>query len=93
VAEHESKLVDKILPRFVLKTGDFFIVHSMEDELAILSMFPEARVRKAYHPTYDVFNSGYFDPDAVKKKYSIEGNIISNGCGSFRTTPKSFDIS
>ena len=31
VVEHESKWIDKILTRFVLKKGDLFIVHSTED--------------------------------------------------------------
>ena len=76
VVEHESKWVDKILTRFVLKKGDFFIVHSTEDQQNLLSMFPEAKTRKTFLPTYDVFNSGDFDPDMIKRKYGIEGNII-----------------
>ncbi len=76
VVEHESKWVDKILTRFVLKTGDLFIVHSKEDHRRIFSMFPEAKVRRSYHPTYDVFNAGHFDPEEVRKLYDIKGNII-----------------
>ena len=34
VVEHESKWVDKILTRFVLKIGDLFIVYSMPIRLA-----------------------------------------------------------
>ncbi len=76
VVEHESKWIGRILTRFVLKKGEFFIVHSTEDQQNLLSMFPEAKVRKSFHPTYDVFNSGDFDPDMIKRKYGTEDNII-----------------
>jgi len=76
VIEHESKWIDKTLTGFVLKTGDLFIVHSTEDQQGILSMFPGAVVGKSYHPTYDVFDSGNFDSDAVRRDYDIKGNII-----------------
>jgi len=76
VVEHESKWIDKILTRFVLKMGDFFIVHSAEDQQNLLSIFPEANVQISFHPTYDVFDFGDFDPDTMRKKYRIDGNII-----------------
>jgi glycosyltransferase involved in cell wall biosynthesis len=76
VVEHESKWIDKIATIFVLKNGDYFIVHSNEDQQNLLSMFPKAKLRKSFHPTYDIFNFGDFDPDTVKKKYEIESNII-----------------
>jgi len=76
VVEHESKWIDKWLTRIVLRNGDFYIVHSTEDQKSLLSMFPEAKVMKSPHPTYDVFNSGDFDPNMIRKKYGIEGNII-----------------
>ena len=76
VVEHESKWIDKILTTLVLKKGDFFIVHSTEDQQNLLSMFPEAKVSRSFHPTYEVFNLGDFDPDMIKRKYGIEGNII-----------------
>lgn len=76
LVEHESKWVDKILTRFVLKTGDYFIVHSAEDQQDLLSMIPGAEVRKSFHPTYEVFNFGPSDPDVVRKKYGLRGKII-----------------
>jgi glycosyltransferase involved in cell wall biosynthesis len=76
VMEHESKWIDRILTRFVLKTGDLFIVHSTEDQQRILSMFPGAMVGKSHHPTYDVFNSASFDSNTVRRDYGIKGNII-----------------
>jgi glycosyltransferase involved in cell wall biosynthesis len=76
VVEHESKWIDKLLTRFVLKNGDFFIVHSEEDQQNLLTIFPEARIKKIFHPTYDVFNTGDFDPDKIRKKYGIEDEVI-----------------
>jgi len=76
VVEHESKWIDKILTKFVLKNGDFFIVHSDDDKQNLLSMFPGAKVKKSFHPTYDVFNIGDFDPGIIRGKYGIEGDII-----------------
>lgn len=76
LVEHESKWVDKILTRFVLKTGDFFIVHSAEDQQDLLSMIPGAEVRESFHPTYEVFNFGPSNPDVVRKKHGLKGNII-----------------
>lgn len=76
LVEHESKWVDRILTRLVLKTGDFFIVHSAEDQEGLLSMIPGAEVRKSFHPTYEVFNFGPSDPDAVRKRHGLKGKII-----------------
>jgi glycosyltransferase involved in cell wall biosynthesis len=76
VVEHESKWIDKLLTRIVLRNGDFYIVHSTEDQQSLLSMFPEAKVIKNFHPTYNVFNLGDFDSNRIRKKYGIEGNII-----------------
>ena len=76
IVEHESKWIDKVLTRIVLRNGDFYIVHSTEDQQNLLSMFPKATVKKSFHPTYDIFNLGDFDPNIVRRKYGIEGNII-----------------
>jgi len=76
VVEHESKWIDKALTRIVLRNGNFYIVHSKEDQQNLLSIFSEAQVRKTFHPTYDVFNLGYFDPNKVRREYGIEGNVI-----------------
>ncbi len=76
LVEHESKWVDKILTRVVLRTGDFFIVHSEEDRRGLLTKFPEAKVKKSLHPTYEVFNFKHFDSETVRRKYGLKGKII-----------------
>jgi len=76
VVEHESKWMDKILTRIVLKKGDFFIVHSSEDQSNLKAIIPDARVRKTFHPTYDVFNMADYGADKIRDRYKINGNIL-----------------
>jgi glycosyltransferase involved in cell wall biosynthesis len=76
VVEHESKPIDKILTGYVLKKGDSFIVHSTEDQQNLLSILPNTKVKRTFHPTYDVFNIDSLNPNAIREEYGIEGNII-----------------
>lgn len=76
VVEHESKWIDRILTRFVLKKGDLFIVHSSEDQNNLKAIIPDAIVRKTFHPTYDVFNMADFDTDKIRTRCKIKGNIL-----------------
>ncbi len=56
VVAHESWFFDRLLTRMVLSRGDFFIVHSGEDEINLRAMLPQAVIRRQFHPTYDAFN-------------------------------------
>lgn len=76
VVEHESKWIDKVLTRLVLKNGDFFVVHSAEDKENLLEMFPRAKVLKSFHPTYDIFSEIECDNKSIKTKYGIDGYLI-----------------
>lgn len=76
VVEHESKRLDRVLTRTVLKNGDFFIVHSEEDRDNLLEIVPHARVRKTFHPTYDIFNSSDGDLTEFKKTLGLDGNTL-----------------
>jgi len=76
VVEHESKWIDKVLTRVVLRNGGFFIVHSVKDEKNLLAMFSNVKVRRSFHPTYDVFNEVYLDNSIIKKRFGIDGNVI-----------------
>ncbi|MFC1821542.1 glycosyltransferase family 4 protein [Thermodesulfobacteriota bacterium] len=76
VVEHEPTWISKKLARLVLKRGDFFIVHSAEDQSKLLDMLPDAKVTKTFHPTYDVFNFGDADPQRIRSKYGLKRNII-----------------
>jgi glycosyltransferase involved in cell wall biosynthesis len=76
VVEHESRCFDRLLTKLVLKTGDFFIVHSKEEKRRLLTMFPESTVRTSPHPTYEIFNCKPFDPKRVREEYGLEGNVV-----------------
>jgi glycosyltransferase involved in cell wall biosynthesis len=68
--------VDKILTRVVLRNGDGFVVHSEEDRNNLLAMFPRAKVKKTFHPTYEVFDMGNIEIDHIRKRLGIDGNIV-----------------
>jgi len=76
VVAHESKKPDKWLTKQVLNQGDFFIVHSEEDKRNLKKILPDAVVRKTFHPTYDVFNTGTCDGRGIKSKFGISGKIL-----------------
>jgi len=76
VVEHESKTIDKICTRFVLKKGDYFIVHSGEDCENLKRVIPDAHVKQSFHPTYEVFHSESVPKKEARKQLSIKGNTI-----------------
>ncbi len=76
VVEHESKWLDKLLTRVVLKKGDGFIVHSNEDLSNLKAIMPHALVQKTYHPTYDVFNMKDYDETKIRNRYKITGKSL-----------------
>ena len=76
VVEHESKSIDKAMTRVVLRNGDFFIVHSKEDHDNLLTIFPHANIKITFHPTYNIFNLYDFNPQEVRKRLGLEGNVL-----------------
>jgi glycosyltransferase involved in cell wall biosynthesis len=56
VLPHERTGPIRLLTRFALAKGDMFVVHSDEDAANLKALLPQAAVRKARHPTYEVFN-------------------------------------
>ncbi len=55
VFPHERFLLDKMLTYKTLKKGDFFIVQSGQDEEDLKSIIPDAKYKRAVHPTYNAF--------------------------------------
>jgi glycosyltransferase involved in cell wall biosynthesis len=55
VMPHESTLVDRMLSKYAFLRVKHFIVHSDEDRRHLLSMKPNAVVKKNVHPTFSVF--------------------------------------
>jgi glycosyltransferase involved in cell wall biosynthesis len=76
VVEHESKTVDKICTKFVLKKGDYFIVHSGEDFENLKKIIPDANVKRSFHPTYEVFHSEFIAKEAARQQLGIVGKTI-----------------
>jgi glycosyltransferase involved in cell wall biosynthesis len=76
VVAHESGRFDRVLSKTVLRTGDFFVVHSEEDRERLLRMFPDAMVKRSPHPTYKVFNFRTFAPEPIREKFGLKGNVI-----------------
>jgi glycosyltransferase involved in cell wall biosynthesis len=76
VIEHESNVIDKILTRIVLRNGDGFIVQSEYDRENLVKIFPNVRVLKTFHPTYNVFDMGDIKRSDVSRGLGIRGNVI-----------------
>lgn len=76
VVEHESKIIDKICTKIVLKKGDYFIVHSKEDLENLKKIIPGADVKQSFHPTYEIFSSALVDKEEAQRKLCIRGNTI-----------------
>ena len=76
VIPHESAGPMQHLARLALKQGDFFVVHSEEDQQNLLRLLPDADVSRSHHPTYDVFNTGSWNRDDCRRELGLDGNVI-----------------
>jgi glycosyltransferase involved in cell wall biosynthesis len=76
VFPHERSVVDRALVRLALTQGQFFIVHSEEDQKKLQSLLPEARVRKAFIPPCSVFNAASISEEKAKKELSLQGRTV-----------------
>ena len=76
VVQHESKLFDRLCTKLVLRNGDYFIVHSDEDLNNLKEIFPEADVKKTFHPTYEVFNFCRLGKSEAQRQLGILGKTM-----------------
>ena len=76
VVEHESNPIKKSLTKSILAKGDYFIVHSDRDYLNLQKFVSENRIRKAFHPLYDVYNCTILTKEQAKEKLSEKSSII-----------------
>ena len=58
VRPHEESFIDSLLSSMVFKNVDRFLVHSEEDKVDLLEMYPNAVIEKNFHPIYDIFENG-----------------------------------
>ncbi len=75
VVEHESSWLKKVCTRLVLGWGDWFIVHSKEDEANLRELLSNPQVKRNFHPTYDIFSATTkpVSREYAKKKIGVEG--------------------
>lgn len=76
VVGHESNKINEKCTRFVLKKGDYFIVHSGKDLENLKKVRPNANIKLSFHPTYEVFHSKCITKEDARKQLNIEGNTI-----------------
>lgn len=75
VIEHETAFWKSALSQLGLSIGDYFIVHSQQDYANLRRMFPEAKIRVNFHPTYEVFRHKLVSKENARKKLGIDGEF------------------
>lgn len=58
VLPHESSFIDNLLSKTAFSKVDRFIVHSEEDRINLLDIYPDAVAVKNFHPIIDLFENG-----------------------------------
>ncbi len=76
VVAHEARFFDRALTHMVLRFGDFFIVHSKEDEANLRAMLPRAVIHRRFHPTYDAFNRGTAAPKDCRRALGVQSPVL-----------------
>jgi len=76
VTPHEGRRFDRWLARWPLHHGDLFIVHSSQDEHNLRELLPEARVRRTFHPTYDVFKRFDMSKEEARRQLGVQGDTL-----------------
>lgn len=69
-------LLDRGLAKLALGQGDYFIVHSEKDLKELQSLLPGADVRKAFHPTYSIFNANPLPEEKAKRRLGLKSKTI-----------------
>lgn len=76
VTPHESRPYDRWLTRWALRQGDLFIVHSAQDRTNLLTLLPQARVRRTVHPTYDVFRRYDISKEEARARLGVAEDTL-----------------
>jgi glycosyltransferase involved in cell wall biosynthesis len=75
VSAHEDTIFDRILSKYAFMHVKYFIVHSEEDRKNLLSIKPNAVVKKNFHPTYSVFRDFLiYEKSQARGKLNIAQN-------------------
>lgn len=76
VVAHESKAYDRLLTRWVLKSGDGYLVHSSEDENNLRVILRDSRICRRFHPTYDAFDSIVIGDTSCRVALGVTGKVL-----------------
>lgn len=76
VVAHEGKWLSRRLTTTVLRRGDGIVVQSDEDQRRLRQLLPQVRICKGFHPSYEVFNRGRQDPQALARRLGIQGKVM-----------------
>ncbi len=77
VKQHEDRPMESYFTKLAFRHCEGFIVHSEEDRENLLKYYPDADVRKNFHPTYDIFATDYpWERDVARKALDVDGDVL-----------------
>ena len=76
---HEESFLDRLLSAPAFKNVDRFLVHSEEDKVNLLEMYPDAVLKKNFHPVYDIFQNGIQNRKQIGNDKKPPYNILFFG--------------
>lgn len=77
VIEHEASSLKRMLSRLVLSRGNYFIVHSTQEEKKLIDLIGERNITETLLPTYKVFNTSEISTSEARKQLNIKDeNVI-----------------
>lgn len=78
VLPHEKAGPLMMLSKYALGKGSLFITHSAEDAANLKGIIPNANIKKARHPTYEVFKGQPVAKDEARRRLELdqEQNVI-----------------
>lgn len=71
VVEHEASCIKIMLSKLVLAKGDYYIVHSTEEQENLIRLVGNKSIKKTLHPTYEFFNREEIPQKAAKEKLGL----------------------
>lgn len=75
VFPHERFLMDRFLAKKVLGQGDFFIVHSSQDEKDLASIRQDVSYCKTVHPTYNAFKVQNLSKEEARRQLNVSMDV------------------
>jgi glycosyltransferase involved in cell wall biosynthesis len=76
VLPHEGSAIDRLSAKLALGQGHCFIVQSQKDWEDLKRLLPEAEVRRAALPLYDVFQAEVMEGYTAKRSLGLDGPVM-----------------